>query len=402
MVSTTYELLDDGTTENENTYRLTQIESITGNRYAYGYSTPINLTDIINQVGTVTGLDCLPYAVEDVNLITQILGVVLCEQYVFIWNSIRPDDSRVPTLLGWMDIILSGENVAGTPRVDYCGRDLTGPALIPDNQILDELTLVETDVDALSLVGSNTLYTLVIQNNGPLTDEQLASFTDSRLVSIDRDNPYIDPAQSTATSLPGYVPKTIAEAMAQDSYINDAVAYSGANGSHFYTITYRPTQGSTVPNFANLAVQRYFDAVKLAVNQVRFSTAFSLGDIYTQLRSAKAYYNNWQQQNLQPSLTQAGQAYLGRVPSTQAIKEAGINARVNALRDFAFVSSFDVDADGILSAAERLAMENSLFSVMVPAREAVATSIIAALRTQFDAFSSNVDDLTPTIVAYLT
>lgn len=421
MIYTTYAMIDDGSGDNAGL--ITQLEGLTGNRVAYGVNTPISYTDIVNTCGTSVALALIPYAVQDYVATAQLIGVEMVKSQVDIWNSIFPDDSRPNDLLYYLELVISGQNTVLPNRTDYCGNDLGGSTLIPDSQLQDIIDNLGVKIDGLDYTGHFTSYVLYIANDtGPINAATLASWRsvggNPPSVTITDDdvaNPIIDRSQSLITGMTGYIERPIATAIAMDQYMSDVFTYDESQSPYYYKVTYHRADdfetATGLSSYENMAAKWFYLALRLATLQVIGGTGVNLAAIYTYLRSARADYNNFRQQEIRPLLTSINQMRTGLSPladtgdegldtAGQVVEDAGLNRRAELLRDPVYVAQFDTNASGSLNTTERIALENAVNAEMRIAREAAVTTYVASYQAQFDAFSGSSDTLGNIVILY--
>jgi hypothetical protein len=115
----------------------------------------------------------------------------------------------------------------------------------------------------------------------------------------------------------------------------------------------------------------------------------------------QVYYNEFLAQNLHPIYTQSNQARFGNIPSVQASADAASNERASLLRNEAYVRTFDVDSNNVLSSAERLALENSLSDALIAPRQTVGAAVADGYWTTLISYTETPDLLQQILSVYL-
>lgn len=411
MIQTNYSLL---VTPDSDPNFLQQIESITGSKESYGFNTPINVVDVLDRLGLEPALNCLFYATTDIVALSQVIAIAWVQAHLYAYVAALPNDSRPSDLMYYLELYLQSGNV--TPRFDYCGRDLTGPGLIPLTQLTDLETTIQATVDALPTLQQTTSYTIMVFNAGPLTDTQYANAVGGNIVSLDRAHPINDPAIQIPTGTIGYTEQPFSALTSNpDVFVNVNFTYDPASriyyAAQWKNINVNGTGTSIIPAFGNLAAQGIGTAAVLASRQVTEGVGFYLSQICNAIRVAIANYNQQQLTLLGPKRSRYQQFSAG-IPAVgsgnagwdadgQAVMDAGLNRRAQLLRDSTYLQQFDLDFSHSLSSTELVAAEKAIQAEMLTAREAVGLSLYNAVNAQFIAADSITDTLAAVLRPYL-
>lgn len=408
MIQTTYRLLIDDDTDPRFTQ---QIEALTGAKEVYGFDTPINLTTILDGCGLETALTAFFRATVDVSALAQVIAINWVSAHLYAYQAALPNDTRPFDLMYYLTLFLQTDGTV-PPRVDYCGNDLGGVGLIPANQLEDLENNIQATIDALDLSRAQTVYTMLILNNGPLTDVQAASALGGNVISISR-VAVVDNAKQVPLSMPGYVEQPITAAITAnpDAFLTQPITYT-PDSPFYYIIKYQNQSTDTqLVNFTNRAGQEIGQAAIYASQQVREGSGDLLTLIYNQIRVGVSDYNTGQRILLKPQLARYNQWTTG-MPSVgsgipewdtdgQAVQDVGLNIRAQLLRDPAFLATFDTDGSGGLSAAERIVCEKSIQARMLLARNAAAQTLYDAVNAKFQALAGVTDTLSAIFRTYL-
>jgi len=399
--------------EDYDTLMIQQIEGFTGAKEIYGFGTPINLVDILDNCGPEITLNCFANATTDTSELGKVIAIEWVKAHVYAYALALPGDSRPFDLMYYLELFLAGENDQIPERLDYCGNNLSGSGLITTNQLEDVENNIQAAIDALSLDRDETIYTMVVQNNGQMTEEQYAAQLGGNIISIDRGNEINDPAWAIPNGTPGYIEQNTATILASnpDYFLQTEFSYDAAS-PYFYVIRYQQQGGGNVlVNFAKRGAQSIGEAAIFTSQQVREDTASLLPTIFNAVRSGVEDYNAAQRVNLKPKLTRYQQfanglpAINSGVPEWeldgQAVYDAGTNVRAALLRDASFLATFDVDSSGTLNAAERLAAELGLQDAVLNARRAAGQALYDDVFALFQSFTGTTDTLVSIFRTYL-
>lgn len=382
-----------------------QVIRFIGNPAIYGYETPINISDLLNDLNTQVALSAIPYCTVPTVVIGQNLGISMVEQLLYIWSDIFSGDTTLARFLYNMGQFVNA-NVTSPDRIDYCGKDLGGSQLFTLAQLNDELAGIMTMVNALDLAAEpQTYYTMMIQPTSvPLTPAQTAAIVPGTTkVTFPED------VTVGITGVNGvYILYPIATAIQMDQYVQNTFTYS-SNTEDFYQVSYNPAAlanaagGGPTPtayNNRNQSVVWLAQAAQAAYNQLIEGTNAYVTSVYGFLLSAISDYEASQLAPLIQVFSSVNQAATGgfNPPSTQTgvpaidaagqeIINAGLALRTQLLRNPLYVITFDKDSDGIINVTERIAMEVDVLHRMEKARAAFITSFLESFSAQL--FASN-------------
>lgn len=411
MIQTNYSLL---VTPDSDPNFIQQLESITGAKESYGFNTPINVVAVLDALGLEPALTCLFYATTDIIALSQVVAIAWVQAHLYAYSAALPDDSRPSDLMYYLELYLQSGNV--TPRFDYCGRDLTGPGLIPISQLTDLETVIQATVNALPTLQQATTYTIMVFNAGPLTDVQYANMVGGDIIAVDRNHPINDPAIQIPTGTTGYTEQPFtAMSSNPDVFVNATFTYD-PNSRVYYAARWKNQSvngsgTSIIPAFGNLAAQGIGTAAVLTSRQVTEGVGYYLSQICNAIRVAIANYNQQQLTILGPKRSRYQQFAAG-IPAVgsgnagwdadgQTVMDAGLNRRAALLRDSVYLQQFDLDFSHSLSSTELVAAEKAIQAEMLTAREAVGQSLFNAVNAQFIAADSITDTLAAVLRPYL-
>lgn len=411
MIQTTYTLLNSADVDPN---FLQQIQSITGSQSSYGYDTPINVVDVLDALGLEPALTCFIYATTDTTALSQVIGIAWVRAHLYAYLAALPNDARVGDLMYYLDLYLQSGVV--TPRFDYCGRDLTGPGLIPLSQLTDLETAIQATVDALPTLQQTTTYTLLVFNSGPLTDLQYANALGGNIISLDRDNPVNDPAIQVPAGTTGYTEQPISAIGSNpDVFVNAQFTYDPTS-KVYYSAKWKNENvdgsgQSIIAAFGNLAAQGIGSAAVLASRQVTEGVAHYLSQICNAIRVAITNYNSQQLTVLGPKRSRYRQ-FADGIPATgsgipewdtdgQTVMDAGLNRRAELLRDQTYLAQFDTDFSLSLSSTELVAAEHAIQAEMLTTRKAVGLALYNVVNAQVLSADTITDTLAATLRPYL-
>jgi hypothetical protein len=383
---------------------LQSVELVTGARDIYGYTTPINLLDILDISGIQTAIPCLYRSTTDNRELAKAIGISWMQGHSYAYTYGLPNDNRVFDLMVYLELFLSGINDEITPRFDYCGNNITG-SVITVAQLQDLENGITATVNALDEWVSPTPYALLIANNGPFpegADDTVGGMT------LDLANPYYDIINRTPTGLTGYVERPIIPLMAADpnAYLKDTLVYDPLS-IVYYKATYR--RGTDlIPNFSNLASKNSGEAAVIVSEQVSLDNGNMLFPVYGLLASAVNYYNTARRVAARPKVTRFQQIQIG-MPGVQTLwpteeqsaEDAALNRRAQLLQDQNYVLLFDSDGSGGLSAAERVNLEKAVQAQALIARKAVGTALYTAALADYNDAASATNSLSTILRTYL-
>jgi hypothetical protein len=411
MIQTTYNLLIDDDTDSN---FIQQMESITGAKEVYGLDTPINLIDVLDNLGLEPTMTCFYRSTTDNTELSKVIGIAWVNAHNYAYAATLPDDSRVNDIMYYCSLYL--QEGAITPRVDYCGNDLTGPGLIPLSQITDLAASILATISALPLIQQATSYLMLIANTGPMTDAQYNSYLNGgQVIAINR-TPIIDPAIQVPNGTTGYTEQSISALSSNpDVFVNVNFTYT-SDSTYYYLATWQnqSTNGSgtsIIPAYGNRSAYEIGQAAIYASQQITDDTGFLLAQICNQIRVAIADYNQQQLSLLAPKRSRY-QQFASGIPATgsgiaewdadgQTVMDAGLNKRAELLRDPAFLATFDTDFSGSLSSAELVNAEKAVQAEMLTARKAAGQALYDAVNAQFVALDTITDTLAAVMRPYL-
>lgn len=411
MIQTTYNLLIDSDTDPN---FISQMESVTGARQAYGLNTPINVSTVLDALGLEAALTCFYRSTTDNAELSKVIGLAWVNAHVYAYNAVFPSDSRVSDLMYYCSLFL--QSGPTPPRFDYCGRDLTGPGLIPLSTITDLAAAIQATVNGLPTTQGATVYQVIIFNSGPLTDQQYANALGNNIIALDRNHPINDPAIQTPTGTVGYTEQPIANITTNpDVFVNAQFTYDPASRVYYVASWQNQSTGGTgthtIPAFGNQAALGLGTAAVFASQQVSSNSGFLLAQICNQIRVGINSYNSQQLTLLAPKRTLYQQMANGMpVANTgnptfdadaQTVLNAGLNRRAALLRDQTYLTQFDTDFSHSLSSAELVNAEKAIQVEMITARKLVAQALYDAVNAQFLALDTVTDTLAAVMRPFL-
>jgi hypothetical protein len=410
MVTVTYRQLEPMDTDYPGV--LSRIENYTGVRGIYGLDTPINVLDIIDNVGLDDGILTLNYAASDTLALCETLAIECLRGNMEPWVAVFPGDTRLTDLLTDIEAYIATKDTPDTPKKDYCGDDVPGfYGTIPVNQLTERLASMESSANALTLVQDYYVDSYWMAGGGvwtPAAIEYWNSWGGGGRWSIStEDQNSTDYVTAEPQNLSGYTEQNINTMLSVDPdyYFNESInEYAQAANNHniyYGVIVNRPVNGlfgsSVVDepmNYTNLAVQMLIDQLDLLIAmatneanllpgiiagirgymlQYETDLRLALGVIMPRLQELK---NNGAFPNLTHNAALAS--------AEQAIINAGLNKRAELLRDASYLATYDTNLSGTLSAVERTALEVGIRAAMVDARKTLAETLFEAAEATYN------------------
>ena len=425
MVTVTYRQLNPMDTDYPGV--TTRIEAYTGSRQSYGLDMPINVLDIIDNVGLDDGILTLDYAVSNTLPLCQILAIECLRASMIPWETIFPGDSRLRDFLHDAELYLETKDTPGTPKVDYCGDEIPGfYGTIPVNQLTDQYNSIKASSDALSLVGTFYMNSSWLTSGGPFSQaaiEYLENSATGRWTIDLQDRNSVDYVTIPATALTGYTTQNINSILATDPdyYFKESAQFDVQivpSYTHYGIIFHRILNGIFVSatldeqiSYEHLAVQMLVDQLA----QLFMMLVYDVNLLPSIIVGIKSYMLQYETElrlklgasmpRLQALKTDGSFANKTHDPTVdaaeQTILNAGLNRRAELLRNPIYVRTFDTNLSGTLTAAERAALENGVRAEMKIAREGAANTLFNAAEVEYNALtqlSSNqrlIDIITP-------
>lgn len=411
MITTTFNLLS---TADVDLNFIQRLEGVFGSQSAYGTDTPIPVYQVLDALGLEPAITCFLSAQQDILDISKLIGIAWVNAHSYAYTAALPGDTQVSDLMYFCGLFL--QEGTAPPRFDYCGKDLTGPGLIPVSMITDVAATIQVKINTLPTVQQATIYTLVIQTTGIITDAQYNSMFGGLLIALNRPAPINDPALQIPTGTVGYTEQPIsAIASNPDVFVNVTFQYASTSPV-YYTAEFQnqSVNGSGNTNIAaygNRAAVEIGNAAILASQQVTNNIGFFISQIASQIRVGIADYNQQQLSTLAPKRSRYQQFATGEPAigsgiaawdaDGQTVMDAGLNRRAQLLRDQTYMAQFDTDFSGSLSAAELVAAEKAIQAEMLTARKAVGLALYNAVNAQFLAANTISDTLAAVMRPYL-
>jgi hypothetical protein len=402
-----------------------RIEAYTGSRQTYGLNTPIDVLDIIDNVGLDDGVLALAYAVPDTTALCQTLAIECLKASMLPWDAVFPGNSRLRDFLHDVELYLETKTTPVTPKVDYCGDPIPGfYGVIPLGQLTDKYDSMKASSDTLSLIGTYYARSFWMTSAAPFTQAAIDYWqaSDPLRVSVDsQDRNSTDYATILAQPLSDYpVQNIIAVLTADPDYYFKQSAQFGVQLTPGYTyygiIIHRSIdngQAEDPVSYEHLAVQMLLDQLSQLIDMVVYDVNL-LPSIIVGIRSYMLQYETERRLQLgviMPRLQELQTA--GAFPNKthnpvldayeQAIIDSGLNQRAQLLRDVTYLSNFDADLSGTIDAVERAAMENDMRSQMKLAREATANAFLTVVESEYNALGqlSSGQRITDVLTTYL-
>lgn len=389
-----------------------QIEGFTGARQAYGLDTPINVLDILDNVGLSIGLRALTYA--DASAVCSHIAIAILRGNTDPWFA---GDTRLTNFLDAVETYLMTKDAPVTPKLDSCGDPVPGfYGVIPLSQLTDALAAITVSANALDLnAGTVYSYSSWILQPAPFSPARIAYFQEQALAGgyvIDLTSVNtLDPVSVSAQPLPGYVTQNITDALLAnpDTYAAESATFDvqgpvDAQTSYSYGLLQRvPINQSDAPpvSYLNTAIQMLVARLTPLLIMITEDVNL-LPSIVSATQTYMAQYATEQRLSQGPVLSRLTELQITGLfplptndPNTaadeQAIINAGLNERSALLHDAAYLASFSNDGV-MLTGTERAALENGVRAQMKSARLAAAASAYANVQARYDALTGLYSD----------
>jgi uncharacterized protein YbcI len=424
MITITYNQLGENV-DTEHVGLVSRLEGLTGPRELYGLDQPINILDIIDHVSLDDGLICFEYLSNSFS--TKVSIAINClKAHTLPWSKVFPGDTRMLDLINSIDLYYQSKDIVPVPKTDYCGDAIPGfYGVIPINQITDSLASIVASVNAQNTVGVVYWHYFYALKTSPWTQEEIDAANAPALVSGEYE--YMttgglnvtDPTILTATNLHSYTPQQIDEALLRDPdfYLKDSYLWdSQIDPGYAYPCLVRRRilmgidDQNDLINYFTLAVQDIANILQIVIDMVLYD-AGDLTPIIIGIRKYMWEYETGRRLEMASLLARMNDIKRGflcgptgdPISATyeQQLIDAGLNARAGFMRNSVIINSYDTNMDGILSDAERTALENGARALMVATRAALGTQIYNQLYAEMVALptlssgQSLVDVLTP-------
>lgn len=429
MITVTYRQLDAMDTDYPGVS--SRIEAYTGSRQSYGLDTPINVLDIIDNVGLDEGLTAMLYTDSDIVYMSQAMALDCMKASMLPWEVIFPGDTRLRDLLQDLTVYLETKDNPVTPKEDYCGDPIPGfYGVIPESQLTDAYNSIKASSDALSITGSYYEASWWMTGGGPYSQAAIDYWEwlgAGRWYVDERDRNSTDFASiPNPQPLSGYpITKTIVEVLAEDPdyFFKESAEFDAqiVPGYTYYgVILHRVLNGSFSSsdldepiNYMHVAVQMLVAQVKQLINMIVYDVNV-FPSLTVGIRTYMLEYETERRMQLGIIIPRLQELRIsGKFPNKtynptvdsyeQVVIDAGLNKRAELLRDYAYLSSFDADLSGTITASERATMEADVRARMLTARSEQASTLFTEVETEFNNLAqlSSAQRLVDIITPYL-
>lgn len=409
MLYTTFnKLLNNLGGEEEQTIQ--RIEKyLTGGRLAYGLDVPIYLVDILDHVSIASWAICMEHASEDTRDLMKNIAIAMIRDHMILWSSYTQGNDYLIKLMDYCDLYLTASTEANI-RIGPCGKPIPGDGLTNWSALIDEQILkIEAYVEAFTsgaMEPSIVLRNWAV-NGGPWTQAGVDAYQGTYRHILPEPMNVIEALelQDEVGELSTYVPDVahpITDLLISDpdSWVRDSLAWDSV------TIGGQSGWGMILENIVQSSVNalsHHGQLSAVACSKAAICVAYmvkanfhSMGSVNTSLRHAYMCFTVHARTQLHGmrirahSMLEAGGKWAFDTYTSSEISvienrvsSAGMAKRASLCRDEAFIRSFDINNDDILSMSERQAMELAIHQQVLAVQYAEALTVVSEVDSEF-------------------